>query len=55
MECRFPKGITTAPVLRNLVSALHSAGYIFEQIPLLANLILLSREWTTRKPRRAKR
>ena len=32
----FPKGVTTAPVLRNLVSALHSAGYIFEQNPTLS-------------------
>jgi outer membrane protein OmpA-like peptidoglycan-associated protein len=33
---RFPKGVTTAPVLRNLVSALHSAGYTFEQNPTLS-------------------
>lgn len=36
LEYRFPKGVTTAPVLRNLVSALHSAGYVFEQNPTLA-------------------
>jgi len=36
IEYRFPKGVTTAPVLRNLVSALHSAGYIFEQNPTLS-------------------
>lgn len=35
IEYRFPKGVTTAPVLRNLVSALHSAGYTFEQNPTL--------------------
>ncbi|MBV9761591.1 MAG: OmpA family protein [Acidobacteriaceae bacterium] len=36
IEYRFPKGVTTAPVLRNLVNALHSAGYIFEQNPTLS-------------------
>lgn len=36
IEYRFPKGITTAPVLRNLVNALHSAGYSFEQNPTLS-------------------
>ena len=36
IEYRFPKGVTTAPVLRNLVNALHAAGYIFEQDPTLS-------------------
>lgn len=36
IEYRFPKGVTTAPVLRNLVSAFHSAGYTFEQTPTLS-------------------
>ena len=35
LEYQFPKGVTTAPVLRNLVSALHTAGYVFEQNPTL--------------------